>query len=76
MIYFVNVFNLIAKNIFMPFKKYIYDLENLEKKQQNTYALTIIILSILSIVRDSIYNEYHSIIIYILLLHIYIIQCR
>lgn len=57
----------------MPFKKYIDELENLEKKQQNIYALTIIILSILSIVRDSIYNEYHTIIIYILLLHIYII---
>jgi hypothetical protein len=55
----------------MPFKKYINELNNIERRQQNIYILTIIILSILSIIRDSIYKEYQIIIISILFVHIY-----
>lgn len=57
----------------MPFNKYMYELDELEKKQQNIYAIIIIILAILSFSENHPYKEYHSIIIYILLTHIYII---
>ncbi len=57
----------------MPLNKYFNELENLEKKQQNIYAITIIILAILSLVENSIYKQCHSVIIYILLAHIYIL---
>lgn len=57
----------------MSLNKYFNELDNLEKKQQNIYAITIIILAILSLVENSIYKQYHSVIIYILLAHIYII---
>lgn len=57
----------------MPLNKYFNELDNLEKKQQNIYAITIIILTILSLIENSIYKQCHSIIIYILLAHIYMI---
>jgi hypothetical protein len=57
----------------MRFNKYRFELE---KKQLNIYALTLIILFILSIIRNSVYKDYHTIIIYILLMHIYIIYYK
>lgn len=59
----------------MPLNKYLYELDELEKKQQNIYAIIIIILAILSVIENNTYKEYHFIIICILLIHIYIIYC-
>jgi len=59
----------------MPLNKYMYELDELEKKQQNIYAIIIIILAILGVIENNTYKEYHYIIICILLIHIYIIYC-
>lgn len=51
----------------MSFKIYFYELDKLELKQQRTNFMSVLILLLLS---DSLYKEIHSIIIYILLIHI------
>lgn len=57
----------------MPFNRYIHELENLEKKKQIIYAILIIILVALNTVKSCVHTEYNFILIFILLVHIYMI---
>lgn len=55
----------------MSFKRYIHELEDLEKRKQNISTIVVVVLVALTTIKKCVYEEYNFMLIFVLLIHMY-----